>query len=142
MIKEKFFCSLRPQDMYGIGNVHINLFPEDQPFHLIPIFPRPEMGSHHLELRDRIYYPDYLYRVSYAVFGKGNVKTCVQKKHETFVEHATGTVGNPMTDAAMEAKFLANASPVIGADRAGELCEMIWTLDSVDNVQALTALCG
>lgn len=72
---------------------------------------------------------------------RATVITSSGEKHETFVEHASGTVGNPMTDEAMEAKFLANASPVIGIDRAGELCELIWNLDTVENVQALTALC-
>ena len=40
------------------------------------------------------------------------------ERHEVHVAHASGTADNPMSDAAIEAKFLANATPVIGAERA------------------------
>ena len=40
------------------------------------------------------------------------------KRHEVHIAHASGTADNPMSDAAIEAKFLANATPVIGAEHA------------------------
>jgi len=54
--------------------------------------------------------------------------------------HATGTVDNPMPDAAIEAKFLANATPAIGADRARRMAEEIWRLDKAADVAQLIAL--
>jgi hypothetical protein len=44
---------------------------------------------------------------------------------EVFVEHAVGSAGNPMSDAALDAKFLDLAQgvlPVAQARRAIELC--------------------
>ena len=40
------------------------------------------------------------------------------ERHEVHIAHASGTAANPMSDAAIEAKFLANATPVIGRERA------------------------
>jgi 2-methylcitrate dehydratase PrpD len=62
------------------------------------------------------------------------------RRHETHIPHASGTVGNPMSDAAIEAKFLANATPVIGADRARRAVEWVWALDKQPDVRTLTAL--
>lgn len=56
------------------------------------------------------------------------------------VEHATGTVGNPMSDAAIEAKFLANAEPALGADRAGRVRDLVWGIEALPDVRELTAL--
>ena len=39
------------------------------------------------------------------------------KRHEVHIAHASGTAENPMSDAQIEAKFLANATPVIGAEQ-------------------------
>src|SRR5947207_1266292 len=39
------------------------------------------------------------------------------QRHDIHVAHASGTADNPMSDAALEAKFLANAAPVIGSER-------------------------
>ena len=62
-------------------------------------------------------------------------------RHEAFTEHATGTVANPMTDATIEAKFMANAQPVIGERQARELAATVWALDDLDDVGRLLALC-
>jgi 2-methylcitrate dehydratase PrpD len=51
------------------------------------------------------------------------------KRHEVHVPHASGTAANPMSDASIEAKFLANAAPVIGAERARSVVEYVWTLE-------------
>jgi 2-methylcitrate dehydratase PrpD len=57
-------------------------------------------------------------------------------------EHATGTAENPMSDAAIEAKFRDNADPVIGAARAQAIRDMVWGLESVSDVGALVRLCA
>ena len=61
-------------------------------------------------------------------------------RHEAHVAHASGTTDNPMSDAAIEAKFLANASPLIGTARARTACELVWSLDKVADMRELIAL--
>jgi 2-methylcitrate dehydratase PrpD len=60
--------------------------------------------------------------------------------YEADVAHASGTIDNPMSDAAIEAKFLANAAPVIHAERAREIVEFCWRLESAADVRVLPAL--
>ncbi|WP_230532853.1 MmgE/PrpD family protein [Microvirga roseola] len=64
------------------------------------------------------------------------------ERYEHLVEHASGTVDNPMSDDAIERKFLANAVPVIGEARARALCEAVWRLDRIDDVRDLLAQCA
>jgi hypothetical protein len=45
-----------------------------------------------------------------------------------------------MSDAAITAKFLANATPVIGGDRAQRAVEFVWTLEQRPDVRDLVAL--
>lgn len=59
---------------------------------------------------------------------------------EAHVDHASGTIDNPMTDAAIEAKFLANAETAIGMDNARRLAEGVWKLDTAADVRPLIAL--
>ena len=40
------------------------------------------------------------------------------RRHDIHIAHASGTADNPMSDAAIEAKFMANAAPVIGREPA------------------------
>ncbi|MGH6783053.1 MAG: MmgE/PrpD family protein [Sphingomicrobium sp.] len=61
------------------------------------------------------------------------------ERHETHIAHASGTIDNPMSDAAIEAKFLANAAPVIGAERAGEIVQACWRLENLADVRVLPA---
>jgi 2-methylcitrate dehydratase PrpD len=61
-------------------------------------------------------------------------------RHEVHVAHASGTTDNPMSDAAIEAKFLANAAPTIGTEQARKACELVWSLDKVADVRELIAL--
>src|SRR5262249_22652363 len=61
-------------------------------------------------------------------------------RHEVHVAHASGTAANPMSDAGIEAKFLANAIPVIGEKRARRACELVWSFEAVADVRALLAL--
>jgi hypothetical protein len=63
-------------------------------------------------------------------------------RHRTFVEHASGTADNPMSDAEIESKFLANAEPVIGHDRARRVRDLVPRLDRVADVRELIQLCA
>ena len=59
---------------------------------------------------------------------------------ERHVEHATGSPGNPMSDAALEAKYGALAAPVIGERQADSLLASAWALDTARDVRELTRL--
>jgi 2-methylcitrate dehydratase PrpD len=62
------------------------------------------------------------------------------KRHEIHIAHASGTADNPMSDAAIEAKFLANATPVIGADHARRASEFVRSLEERPDMRELIAL--
>lgn len=62
------------------------------------------------------------------------------KRHEAHVVHASGTADNPMSDAALEAKFIANATPVIGRDRTERARDFVLSFEARPNVAELTAL--
>ncbi|HXF55593.1 MAG TPA: MmgE/PrpD family protein [Hyphomicrobiaceae bacterium] len=62
------------------------------------------------------------------------------ERFQWHVEHASGTVENPMSDAAIGAKFLANAVPVLGEERARRLAQEVWRLDELADVAPLIAL--
>jgi 2-methylcitrate dehydratase PrpD len=62
------------------------------------------------------------------------------QRYEAHIPHASGTADNPMSDVAIEAKFLANAAPVVGAERARRACERVWSLEKAADVQELIAL--
>jgi len=61
-------------------------------------------------------------------------------EHRT--EHATGMVDNPMSDAQIETKFFDNAEPIVGAEKAKAIREMVWSLESVSDVGDLVKLCA
>jgi 2-methylcitrate dehydratase PrpD len=56
------------------------------------------------------------------------------------VEHAIGSLQNPMTDAHLEAKFHGLSDPVLGAVRSGQLISAAWALGDAADVGALIAL--
>jgi hypothetical protein len=56
------------------------------------------------------------------------------------VEHAIGSLQNPMTDAQLEAKFHGLSDAVIGAARSADLIQTAWRLGAAPHVQALIAL--
>jgi 2-methylcitrate dehydratase PrpD len=62
------------------------------------------------------------------------------RRHEVHIPHASGTAANPMSDAAIAAKFLANATPVIGAARAQRVGDVVWSLERQPDVRELIAL--
>jgi 2-methylcitrate dehydratase PrpD len=66
--------------------------------------------------------------------------TVAGRRHEIHVPHASGTAANPMSDAAIEAKFVANATPAIGVERARRAAELVWSLDKLKDVRELIAL--
>ena len=61
---------------------------------------------------------------------------------ETRVEHASGTVDNPMSDAAIEDKFMANAAPVIGEERARQVAAAAWRLEGLADCRQLVDPCA
>jgi 2-methylcitrate dehydratase PrpD len=61
---------------------------------------------------------------------------------EAIVDHATGTVSNPISDEGLEAKFLSNASTVLGTKRALELSDKIADIKSITDMREITLLCS
>jgi 2-methylcitrate dehydratase PrpD len=61
---------------------------------------------------------------------------------EARIAHASGTVDNPMSDRAIENKFLANAAPAVGDERARQIAATTWKLDKLGDVRALIGLCA
>jgi 2-methylcitrate dehydratase PrpD len=64
------------------------------------------------------------------------------RRFEAAVAHASGTVDNPMSDAALERKFIGNAMEVLGEARAREVAARIWRLDAMEDARDLLALCA
>ena len=60
--------------------------------------------------------------------------------YEARIDHSMGSVQNPMTDAAIQAKFDANATLGLGASRARRVSESIWNLEALTDVRDLVAL--
>ncbi|MES2185220.1 MAG: MmgE/PrpD family protein [Pseudomonadota bacterium] len=67
---------------------------------------------------------------------------CGGERREVQVAHASGTVDNPMSDAALQTKFLANATPAIGEARARQVCDTVWSLDKLADVRQLIEVCA
>jgi 2-methylcitrate dehydratase PrpD len=63
-------------------------------------------------------------------------------RHEVHVDHAVGTRDNPMSDEALEGKFTGNALTTVSASRAREIADRVWSLDGVEDVRDLVALCA
>lgn len=57
-----------------------------------------------------------------------------------FQDVPSGDVERPMDDAAIEAKFLANASVVIDEARAAQIAAQVWALDRIERIEDLTRL--
>jgi 2-methylcitrate dehydratase PrpD len=62
------------------------------------------------------------------------------QRHEVHISHASGTAENPMSDAQIEAKFLANATPVIGRERAQRAVTWIAEFERRPDVRELIGL--
>ncbi|MGG5818569.1 MmgE/PrpD family protein [Falsiroseomonas sp. HW251] len=63
------------------------------------------------------------------------------RRFEAPVAHASGTVDNPMSDAALERKFLGNAAIARDEARARAIADRIWSLEEVTDMRDLVALC-
>jgi 2-methylcitrate dehydratase PrpD len=61
------------------------------------------------------------------------------RREHVFVEHAVGSLENPMTDADLEGKFRTLAEPVIGAARTAKLIAACRALGEAPDVAALAA---
>jgi 2-methylcitrate dehydratase PrpD len=57
------------------------------------------------------------------------------------VESAVGTLQNPMSDADLEGKFLALATPVLGTEGAAEVLRVTWQLDDLAAMPDMLQLC-
>ena len=62
------------------------------------------------------------------------------RRVHVFVEHAIGSLKNPMTDMQLEAKFQGMSDPILGAGRSSELIKACWAVGNAANVKALVAL--
>jgi 2-methylcitrate dehydratase PrpD len=62
------------------------------------------------------------------------------RRVHVFVEHAIGSLANPMTDAQLEGKFRGMADAVLGAARCSELIAACWKVGAAHDLRALTRL--
>jgi len=62
------------------------------------------------------------------------------RRVHVFVEHAIGSLENPMTDAMLEGKFHDLADPVLGSAKTSELIAACWQLGSTADLRQLMAL--
>ena len=58
----------------------------------------------------------------------------------TYVEHATGSPGNPMTNETLETKYCDLATEVFDQGRADELLAAVWALDTAADVSEVARL--
>ncbi|MDB5945240.1 MAG: MmgE/PrpD [Ramlibacter sp.] len=62
------------------------------------------------------------------------------RRVHVFVEHAIGSIENPMTDALLEGKFHGLSDPVLGAPASSRLIDACWGLGDAADVRALVKL--
>lgn len=61
------------------------------------------------------------------------IRTKGGKVHETFVEHAVGSLGRPMSDADLEAKFRGLAAGILPGKQADRLIRLCWDIGGLKN---------
>ncbi len=59
------------------------------------------------------------------------------RKLEKFIEHAVGSVDNPMSDKDLEAKFAGQAEGVLPAGQARRAMDLCWDVEALPNAAAL-----
>lgn len=59
------------------------------------------------------------------------------RTHETTIRHAIGTLDNPLDDAALEAKFRAQAHEILAPAATRAAIDMCWGLEELDDVSRL-----
>ena len=62
------------------------------------------------------------------------------RRVHVFVEHAIGSLANPMSDAQLAAKFHGLSDAVLGAERSAALIEACWAVGQAADLRTLTAL--
>ena len=62
------------------------------------------------------------------------------RRVHVFVEHAIGSLQNPMTDANLEAKFHGLSDPILGAAQTNDLIEACWAIGGAGSVAELISL--
>lgn len=73
----------------------------------------------------------------------GNIVTLKLKDGRTIVERsdfAKGHARNPLSDAELEKKYVAQAEPLLGRARSQSLLEWLWKLDAADNLKGMMPL--
>ena len=64
------------------------------------------------------------------------------KTYRCAIEHARGTVDNPMDDAAIESKFMTNAQRIVGGTAARHIAELVRNVRQLDDIAQLPRLCA
>lgn len=59
------------------------------------------------------------------------------RRLEKYVEHAVGSVTNPMSDRDLEAKFAGQAEGILAADQARRVMELCWDIETLPKAGAL-----
>jgi 2-methylcitrate dehydratase PrpD len=54
-----------------------------------------------------------------------------------YVEHAVGSVTNPMSDKDLEAKFLGQSDGVLPAEQARRVMELCWGVESLGSAASI-----
>lgn len=62
------------------------------------------------------------------------------RRRRVHVDAVRGTFDNPMTRAEVDAKCFDLMAPVLGDDRARELCDAVWAMDGTTEVSSLRRL--
>jgi len=71
---------------------------------------------------------------------KTRIDTVDGRVFEHYMPEPYGAASNPLTDAALEEKFLGLAAPVLGAARARAALDALWTIDTCANMAEVAAL--
>jgi 2-methylcitrate dehydratase PrpD len=64
------------------------------------------------------------------------------KRRELRIVHCSGSRERPLTDAQLDAKFRAQAEPVIRAERSAEALDLLWRVDELADVGECAAACA
>jgi 2-methylcitrate dehydratase PrpD len=68
------------------------------------------------------------------------MRTSDGEQRSVVIDHATGSLQNPMTPEMLEAKFRAVVSPVLGEERVPVLLEQLWSLEKAPDLRSLLEL--
>ncbi|EXJ80940.1 hypothetical protein A1O3_07228 [Capronia epimyces CBS 606.96] len=77
---------------------------------------------------------------AYVTFTSRSKAHGAQAARTVYIEHATGSVRNPMTKAQLEEKFVSQTEPHLGKEKTRRVIEACWTLESIEDVGELAKL--